>query len=78
MEAKTIKISAANYKRLNELAGELQKKVGKPVSVDKALNHLLRKGDLLDVAGGWKMSDKEETEIMKSIRRGWKNWKTSV
>jgi len=78
MEAKTIKISPSNYRRLHEVAGELQKETGKPISIDKTLSYVLNKGKLSDFAGSWKMSDKEAEEFMKDTRRMWRRWKISV
>lgn len=75
METKTIKVSETNYRNICEYAGTLQQEWGEPVSLDKALSHLFRKGKISDLAGRWKMTDKEETEMMKSLRRGWKSWK---
>lgn len=75
MEAKTVKISEENYRRIHEYAGELQKEVGKPVSVDKTLGILLQRKELSDLAGSWKMSEKEAKTIFKSVRKGWNTWK---
>lgn len=75
MEAKTVKISEANYRALCEYAGELQRDLGEVVSVDRALTFVLYRSKLSDLAGSWKMSDKESDEIMKDIKKGWKNWK---
>jgi len=75
METKTVKISASNYKMIYEYAGELQKELGQPVSIDKTLTFLLHKSRLSDLAGSWKMSEKEATEMMKNLRKGWGNWK---
>lgn len=77
MALKTIKISEENYKWLVELSGELQKEMGHPVSLDKALK-MLHKGRLSELAGSWKMSDKEAETIAKKIETGWKKWKISV
>lgn len=77
MALKTIKISEENYKWLVELSGEFQKEAGHPVSLDKALK-MLHKGKLSELAGSWKMSDKEMETIAKNIESGWKKWKISV
>ena len=77
MTSKTIKISEDNYRWLVELSGEIQKELGKPVSIDKALK-TLHKGKLSDLAGSWKMSDKEAIKISKNLSEGWKKWKISV
>jgi len=75
METKTIKISSSNYREICEFAGELQKNIGEPVSVDKALTFLLNKSKLSDLAGSWKMTDREADEMMKGLRKGWSSWK---
>ncbi len=75
METKTIKISEVNYRRICEYAGELQKEIGKPVSVDKTLGTLLQRKDLSDLAGSWKMNEKEAKIIFKNVRKGWNTWK---
>jgi len=76
MGAKTVKISETNYREICTYAGELQREIGTPVSIDKALTFLFRKSKLSDLAGAWKMSDKETEEMMKTLRRGWSDWKT--
>ncbi len=77
MTSKTIKISEENYRWLLGLASELQKERGKLVSFDEAIEELKedKKGDIMELAGRWKMSDKEAKEFMKGIRKGWKRWK---
>lgn len=79
-ETKTIKISEENYGWLCELAGELQKTTKKPVSIDKALSILNQKikGNLSELAGSWKMTDKETEEFMSSLKQNWKKWKISA
>lgn len=75
VETKTVKISASNYKGICAYAGSLQKELGEPVSVDKALMFLLYKKKLSDLAGSWKMSDKQAEEMMNTLHKGWSNWK---
>ncbi len=77
MTSKTIKISEDNYRWLVELSGEIQKELGKPVSIDKALK-TLHKGKLSDLAGKLKMTDKEVETMSKNLSKGWKKWKISV
>ncbi len=78
MASRTIKVSEENYKWLLGLAADLQKKREEKVSFDDTLGDLKdkKKGDILELAGSWKMSDKEWKELNKSLRRGWKKWKT--
>ncbi|MBI4142004.1 hypothetical protein HY484_03710 [Candidatus Woesearchaeota archaeon] len=75
MDTKTVKISAENYKWICSYAGELQKELGEPISVDRALGFLANKTKLSDLAGAWTMSDKEAATIMKNLRKGWSTWK---
>ncbi len=75
MEAKTIKISALNYKSICEYAGEFQKQIGEPISIDRALTLLLKKDKLSDLAGSWKMNDKEAEIFLKEVKKGWSKWK---
>ena len=75
METKTIKISSITYRDICEYAGELQKELGEPVSLDKALTFLFHKRKLSDLAGSWKMAEKEAEEMMKTIKKGWSAWK---
>ena len=63
METKTIKVSSDTYKDICEFAGELQKELREPISIDKALTFLFHKKKLSDLAGSWKMSDKEAEEM---------------
>lgn len=77
METKTIKISKKNYEWLCQLAGKLQEKEKKSVSLDEALTniHTKMKKRLSDIAGGWKMTDREVDTFMKDLEKGWKRWK---
>ena len=38
----TVKISEQTYKKLNEIAGELRSRLGRPVSVDEAIDYAMR------------------------------------
>jgi hypothetical protein len=80
-EAKTIKVSKGTYTRLSEIAGELQMKLKRPVSLDEAMQHLLRlKGrergvKITDLAGSWYMPDEEWAGIKESLFEAWKRWR---
>ena len=67
-------MSEENYRCIAEYAGELQKTLQEPVSLDKALSFIFNKGKLSDLAGSWKMTDKEAVEFMHDLRGGWKKW----
>jgi hypothetical protein len=60
------------YERLCEVAGELQVKLKRRVSLDEAMEYLLREKRLKvsDFAGAWNMSDDEEAGILKAIEDG--------
>jgi len=79
MVNKAIKISEENYQWLLSIATELQRRYKKPVSFDEALlvlrNKKMEKGNILDLAGRWKMSDKEAEKFVKDVKKGWKKWK---
>ena len=74
----TVKISEQTYKKLNELAGELRSRLGRPVSVDEALEYAMKqnKAKPSDFAGSWSMSDSEEKKIEADLERVWKRWKS--
>jgi len=76
----TVKVSVQTFKKLNELAGELRSRLGRPVSVDEALDFVLkqnRKPKPSDYAGTWSMSDEEEKRIFgDDLLRMWKRWRS--
>lgn len=72
----SVKISEENYKMLNALSGRLRTKFHRPVSINEAISHLNNNKKLSDLAGAWKMSDKEVDELKKSLKKGWNKWKT--
>ena len=75
MSLKAIKISDHNYRWLCTIAGEIQAEEGRPVSIDEAITIVRKGGKITDLAGSWKMSDKEAANMIKDIRRGWKKWR---
>lgn len=73
----SIKINRENYEWLSSLSGELRKELRKPVSINDALSHLKakkRKIKLSNIAGTWKMSDKDTENFLKDLKKGWKKW----
>jgi len=78
-ESKAIKVSKETYAELSEIAGELQVKLRRPVSIEEAIKHLTRrqrKGvKISDLAGSWTMTDLEAEEIETEISQAWKKWK---
>jgi predicted nucleic acid-binding Zn-ribbon protein len=77
-EAKAIKISKETYAKLCEIAGELQIRKKRPVSIEEAMQHLIKQREkgmkITDLAGSWSMTDKEFKEISESINGAWERW----
>ena len=77
-EVKAIKVSKETYAKLSEIAGELQVKLRRPVSIEEAMKDLIKRKEkgrkISDLAGSWKMTDAEFTEIKTSIDESWKKW----
>ncbi len=71
----SIKISEDNYKRLSSLSGVLRERLQKPVSINDAISFLYQKRKISDLAGAWKMNDKEAEEFMAGLKEGWRKWK---
>lgn len=73
----TVKVSEQTYRKLNQLAGELRSRLGRPVSVDEALDYAMKqhKEKSSDYAGSWSMSDEEEKRIESDLDRIWERWK---
>jgi len=75
METKTIKVSKKNYEWLCEIAGKLQEKEKTVISIDEAISKLRSSTRISDLAGAWKMNDKEAKRLLADIRKRWVNWK---
>lgn len=78
-EVKTIKVSKETYAKLNEIAGELQTKLRRSVSIEEAMKDLIKRKEkgrkISDLAGSWNITDAESKEIKTSIEESWKKWK---
>jgi hypothetical protein len=78
-ELKAIKISKETYSELSAIAGELQIKRKRPVSLDEAMKYLIRRSrkgkKISDLAGSWSMSEVEAEEVEASIAKAWETWK---
>ena len=78
-ESKSIKVSKETYAELSQIAGEMQLKLKRPVSIEEAIKQITKRRKkgvkISDLAGSWKMSDKEAEEIKFSIEATWKKWK---
>ena len=73
----SIKVSEENYRNLSALSGKLQEMLKKPVSLNEAISFLYKKRKISDLAGSWKMNEKEAGDFQESLRKGWKRWKTT-
>ncbi|MGI0078336.1 MAG: hypothetical protein ACRECH_01795 [Nitrososphaerales archaeon] len=73
----TVKVSDQTYRKLNELAGKLRSRLGRPVSVQEALDLAMRQGKPkpADYSGSWLMTDEEGKEIERGLKKGWRRWK---
>lgn len=71
----SIKISEENYKWLCSLSGKLRNTLHRPVSVNDAISFLHKKRKISDLAGTWKMSDREMEKFIGDLKKGWKKWK---
>ena len=78
-ELKAIKVSKETYAELSAIAGEMQVKLKRPVSIEEAMKHLIRRNKkgikISDLAGLWNVSDQESKEIKASINKVWETWK---
>jgi hypothetical protein len=78
-ELKAVKISKETYAELSAIAGELQIKRKRPVSMDEAMKFLIRRSrkgrKISDLAGSWIMSDSEAEAVKTSIDKAWETWK---
>jgi hypothetical protein len=78
-ELKAVKVSKETYAELNAIAGELQVKLKRPVSIEEAMKSLIRQSKkgkkISDLAGLWNVSDEEAEEIKASIDQVWETWK---
>jgi len=77
-EVKAVKISKETYTKLCEIAGELQMRLKRPISLEEAMKYLIslrgRGTKITDLAGTWRITDDELREIKASISEAWKKW----
>ena len=71
----SIKISEDNYRELCSLSGKLREKLHKPVSINDAISFLYKRKNISELAGAWKISDKEVQQFITELKEGWKKWK---
>lgn len=79
-ESKSVKVSVDTYRRLCQVAGQLQAELKRPISLEEAVRHLInhqgRGVKITDLAGSWDMTDKELKEIKSSLAEAWRRWKS--
>lgn len=77
-EVKAIKVSKETYAKLSEIAGELQVRLRRPVSIEEAMKDLIKRKEkgrkISDLAGSWKITETEFIEIKSSINESWQKW----
>lgn len=73
----TVRVTEGTQAKLKKAAEELRLELGRPVSMNKVLERLLkaRKLSPSDFQGTWEMTDKEAKEFFKSLRKSWANSK---
>lgn len=77
--SRTIRVSDETYKKLCEYAGKLQAKFKRVVSIDEAIQYLMKMAKIniiSDLAGSWDVTDEEYEDILSSLRRGWSKWRS--
>jgi hypothetical protein len=76
--ARSVRVEDKTYRKLSQASGRLQTILGRPVSLDETIWHLLKgareEGRISDLAGSWDMSESEARETEKVLRQGWKRW----
>jgi len=80
--SKSLRVDDETYRRLCEIAGKLQAKLKRPVSVDEAIRSVIqmpqgKQKRITDLAGTWKLTDEELSEIMEGLQKGWRRWNFS-
>jgi hypothetical protein len=77
-EVKAIKVSKETYAKLSEIAGELQVKLRRPVSIEEAMKDLIKRKEkgrkISDLAGSWKITESECAEMKSLINKSWQEW----
>jgi predicted transcriptional regulator len=80
--SKSLRVDDETYKKLCEIAGKLQSKLKRPVSVDEAIRSVIQmpqrnQNKITDLAGTWKLTDEELGEIIEGLHKGWRRWNRS-
>lgn len=70
----TVKVSQETYERLNRLAGRLRSRLKRPVSMDEALNMMIRELKPSDFSGTLSLTDDEAAAISEELNAFWSRW----
>jgi len=80
--SRVVRVDDEIYAALARIAAELQASLGRKVSLMEAVRHLLErkegKGDIIELAGSWKMGDAEAAALKREIRRNRSAWRASA
>jgi len=81
--SRVVRVDEEIYAALARMAADLQKSFGRKVSLMEAIRHLLaakesEAGDVMELAGAWKMSDREAASLKKMIERSRSAWRSSA
>lgn len=73
----TVKVREKTYRTLNEIAGKLRARLQRPVSVDEAIDFVMRQHKLKpsDFAGSLSLTNEEEAQILNGLKEFWSEWK---
>lgn len=67
---KMMRVDDESYSTLAELTGKRHSALKKPVSIEGE-PQLLEKGDIMNLAGSWNLSDEEAENLKKEIEELW-------
>lgn len=77
-----VRVDDEIYASLARLAADMQKSLGRKVSLMEAVRNLLaakeKGGNIMAAAGAWKMSDAEAAGLKAEIRRNRSAWRASA
>ncbi len=81
--SRVVRVDEEIYAALARMAADLQKSFGRKVSLMEAIRHLLAAkekgvGDIMELAGAWKISGREAAGIKKAIERSRSAWRSSA
>lgn len=72
----TVRLRETTFRELVAAAGRLQAREGRPLSLDEAVARLLRRRPSPSAfAGAWRMSDREEADLLRNLQTQWRRWR---